>query len=54
MNKGVTTIKVKEETRKKLQLRKQERDLKNVDEVIEQALNTSGALLVSEKKEKKK
>jgi len=35
MNKGITTIKVKEKTRKNLQLAKQRGDFKNVDEVIE-------------------
>jgi len=42
MNKGVTTIKVKEKTRKNLQLAKQRGNFKNVDEVIKDALSLSG------------
>ena len=39
----ITTIQVDKETRKKLQLRKLELDLKNVDEVINEALASSYA-----------
>ena len=39
MNKGITTIKVTEKTRKNLQIRKQEKNLKNVDEVINYLLD---------------
>ena len=48
-----TTILVNPETRKALQLRKQERNLKNVDEVIEQALNLSGPKEMKVKENKK-
>lgn len=41
-----TSIIVNPETRKKLQLRKQENNLKNVDEVILQALKLSGSQAV--------
>ena len=37
-NQGTTTIKVKEQTRKNLQLVKQQGGFKNVDEVIKKAL----------------
>lgn len=38
MNQGITTIKVKEKTRKNLQIAKQKGNFKNVDEVIDNAL----------------
>ena len=44
-----TTITINSETRKLLQLRKQENNLKNVDEVILQALNLSGSKVVNPK-----
>ena len=49
-----TSIIVKPETRRKLQLRKQENNLKNVDEVIQQALEMSGANLIKIKEGVKK
>jgi len=44
-----TTITINPETRKLLQLRKQENKLKNVDEVILQALNLSGSQALNPK-----
>ena len=49
----ITTIQVRHGTRKLLQLRKQELGLKNVDDVIIQALELSGPQAIKESKEKK-
>ena len=49
-----TSIIVRPETRKQLQLRKQEWDMKNVDEVIIEALTQSGADLKINREDSKK
>ena len=47
----ITTIQVRPETRKLLQLRKQERGFQNVDDVILNALELSGSIASKKQKE---